>query len=156
MAHKVALDALDWNTTVETHVNGQVVILQTKSDPGDMGEPRIFSEDGVTYICVPNFELWPRPADAEECAGDPSHQYHSHDEDAADAVPAYAVVAERLRAALKKVVESVDYERVMFRVRLPEGLLIDIEQARAILAAPSEQALVPLAASPTDSGAGPS
>jgi hypothetical protein len=39
--------------------SGPVVIVQTDSDPGDMGEPRIITEDGATVVFVPSFSYWP-------------------------------------------------------------------------------------------------
>jgi hypothetical protein len=38
---------------------GPVVIVQTPTDPGDIGEPRVVEADGVTYVFVPDFVLWP-------------------------------------------------------------------------------------------------
>jgi hypothetical protein len=40
-------------------LDGPVVIGQSLTDPGDMGEPRIVTEDGVTMVTVPSFDLWP-------------------------------------------------------------------------------------------------
>lgn len=37
---------------------GPVELVQSPTDPGDIGEPRIVSEDGVTYVVVPDFEHW--------------------------------------------------------------------------------------------------
>jgi transcriptional regulator with XRE-family HTH domain len=41
-------------------LDGPVVIGQCATDPGDMGEPRVVVSDGITYISVPLFDLWPR------------------------------------------------------------------------------------------------
>ena len=56
-----------WNVTRELRIEqGPVVIAQTDTDPGDMGEPRVFDSDGVTYVAVPDFEAhWSVPADRE-------------------------------------------------------------------------------------------
>jgi len=44
----------------ELHIeNGPVVIVQTPTDPGDMGEPRVITADGETIVFVPSFDLWP-------------------------------------------------------------------------------------------------
>jgi len=39
--------------------SGRVELYQTLTDPGDIGEPRVVQADGVTYIAVPHFDLWP-------------------------------------------------------------------------------------------------
>jgi hypothetical protein len=38
---------------------GPVVIVQTDTDPGDMGEPRIVHAEGEVIVFVPSFDLWP-------------------------------------------------------------------------------------------------
>lgn len=54
-------EAVEWTPTRELRIEvGPVVIAQTRSDPGDMGEPRVFSSEGVTYVTVPDFDLWQR------------------------------------------------------------------------------------------------
>jgi hypothetical protein len=45
----------------QLHIEGSLVIFQTATDPGDMGEPRIVTEDETTYVAVPSFDLWGRP-----------------------------------------------------------------------------------------------
>lgn len=44
---------------------GPVVIVQCDTDPGDMGEPRIVSDDDETIVFVPSFDLWPGDEYAE-------------------------------------------------------------------------------------------
>lgn len=39
---------------------GPVVIVQTDTDPGDIGEPRIVHADDETIVFVPSFEYWPK------------------------------------------------------------------------------------------------
>lgn len=41
-----------------TRYDGPVVIETSDEDPGDMGEPRQFTADGVTYLTVPPPEAW--------------------------------------------------------------------------------------------------
>jgi len=61
----VGTDQPTWTTTRELRIeSGPVVIAQTRADPGDMGEPRVFESEGITYICVPDFDLWPTEHDA--------------------------------------------------------------------------------------------
>lgn len=43
----------------ELRLDGPVVLIQANDDPGDMGEPRQWSEDGIHYVVVPSFALWP-------------------------------------------------------------------------------------------------
>lgn len=51
-----------WTPTRELRIEaGPVVIAQTRTDPGYMGEPRTFVSDGVTYVSVPDFDLWAVP-----------------------------------------------------------------------------------------------
>jgi hypothetical protein len=43
---------------------GPVVIVQSDTDPGDIGEPRIvynYGSDQETVVVVPSFSLWPDP-----------------------------------------------------------------------------------------------
>ena len=40
--------------------SGPVVIVQTDTDPGDIGEPRIVHTDDETIVFVPSFSLWPK------------------------------------------------------------------------------------------------
>ena len=35
-----------------------VCIIQSDDDPGDMGEPRQWSDERVTYVVVPPWEAW--------------------------------------------------------------------------------------------------
>jgi hypothetical protein len=42
----------------ELRLDGPVVIIQSLRDPGDIGEPRTVTEDGVTYVTVPSFDHW--------------------------------------------------------------------------------------------------
>lgn len=37
---------------------GPVVIVQSDTDPGDIGEPRMVESDGETIVIVPSFDLW--------------------------------------------------------------------------------------------------
>ena len=37
---------------------GVVVIVQTDTDPGDIGEPRIVHADDEVIVFVPSFDLW--------------------------------------------------------------------------------------------------
>ena|SRR6266571_3098931 len=47
----------EWNATRELRIEqGPVVISQTRTDPGEMGEPRVMDSDGVTYVAVPDFD----------------------------------------------------------------------------------------------------
>jgi hypothetical protein len=67
--HEAAIAAMEsmqneppvaWTTTRELYIEkGPVVIAQTRTDPGDIGEPRIVQFDGVTHVCVPDFDRWP-------------------------------------------------------------------------------------------------
>lgn len=41
------------------HLDGPVVITESDIDPGDLGEPRVVSEDGTTFVVVPPWR--PRP-----------------------------------------------------------------------------------------------
>jgi hypothetical protein len=43
-------------------LDGPIEIAQSDTDPGDMGEPRVFESDGVTYVTVPSFTFWGLPA----------------------------------------------------------------------------------------------
>ena len=43
---------------VPTRFDGPVVIAISESDPGDMGELRTFTSDGVTYLTVPPTKAW--------------------------------------------------------------------------------------------------
>jgi hypothetical protein len=43
---------------VATRFDGPVVIAISETDPGDMGEPRSFTSDGVTYLTVPPSKAW--------------------------------------------------------------------------------------------------
>ena len=52
----------------------------------------------------------------------------------AAASPDVVLALVRVALAAKEVVRSADYERDMFGVRLPDGLLLDIEKARTALA----------------------
>lgn len=53
-----------WDHVTRTlRLDGRVVISQTPTDPGDIGEPRITTMDDVTYVSVPEFELWPTDPD---------------------------------------------------------------------------------------------
>jgi len=60
------LETLDarptWPDTAdaELEIEGPVTIYQTGTDPGDMGEPRILTEDHRTLVAIPSFSLWPR------------------------------------------------------------------------------------------------
>jgi hypothetical protein len=46
-----------WSATRELRIEqGPVVISQVRTDPGDMGEPRVLESDGVTYVAVPDFD----------------------------------------------------------------------------------------------------
>lgn len=47
-----------WNGR-QIRLDGPVAVGQSDTDPGDMGEPRVFEADGVTYVTVPSFDLWP-------------------------------------------------------------------------------------------------
>ncbi len=58
-----ALRALEWGETRRLDLHGHVVISQTPTDPGDIGEPRISTMDDLTYVSVPEFELWPTDPD---------------------------------------------------------------------------------------------
>lgn len=53
---------------------GHVVIGQSDTDPGDMGEPRHFTSDGTHYVTVPSFRLWAAEAALTELA-DAAEQY---------------------------------------------------------------------------------
>jgi len=56
-ADGVPRTAPEWNATRELRIEqGPVVISQTRTDPGDMGEPRVLESDGVTYVAVPDFD----------------------------------------------------------------------------------------------------
>ena len=44
----------------EQHYKGPLVVIQSLDDPGDMGEPREWTENGVDYLVVPAWECWPR------------------------------------------------------------------------------------------------
>jgi hypothetical protein len=50
--------------------DGPVVIIQSLDDPGDMGEPREWIEDGVTHVVVPAWECWAAPSQDRSAAGD--------------------------------------------------------------------------------------
>lgn len=52
-----------WPPSRHLRLEGPVVISQSPTDPGDIGEPRITVADGVTYVSVPEFELWPADPD---------------------------------------------------------------------------------------------
>ena len=56
----------DWPSDRHLHLEGRVVISQVPTDPGDFGEPRISTADDVTYVSVPEFELWPTDPDWRE------------------------------------------------------------------------------------------
>jgi hypothetical protein len=61
-ADGVPRTAPEWNATRELRIEqGPVVISQTRTDPGDMGEPRVLESDGVTYVTVPSFAYWAQP-----------------------------------------------------------------------------------------------
>lgn len=56
--------AAQWDDEMRRlEVNGRVVISQTPTDPGDIGEPRVSTMDDTTYVSVPEFELWPTDPD---------------------------------------------------------------------------------------------
>lgn len=58
--------AAQWDdSTRRLEVGGRVVISQTPTDPGDIGEPRVSVMDDTTYVSVPEFELWPTDSDWE-------------------------------------------------------------------------------------------
>ena len=40
----------------QMRLGGLVVITESDIDPGELGEPRIFSEDGVTFVTVPSWD----------------------------------------------------------------------------------------------------
>lgn len=46
--------------------DGPVVLVQSDTDPGDMGEPRELIDDGATVLIVPSFELWAAAGAVEE------------------------------------------------------------------------------------------
>ena len=52
-----------WPPDRNLRLEGRVVISQVPTDPGDFGEPRVSSADDVTYVSVPEFELWPTDPD---------------------------------------------------------------------------------------------
>jgi hypothetical protein len=52
-----------WPPDRNLRLEGRVVISQVPTDPGDIGEPRISTADDVTYVSVPEFELWPTDPD---------------------------------------------------------------------------------------------
>ena len=49
----------------ELRLDGPVVIGESDTDPGDMGEPRQFVADGVTYVTVPPVEAWGLPSETQ-------------------------------------------------------------------------------------------
>lgn len=57
-------DRARWNDELRRlELDGHVVISQTPTDPGDIGEPRVSIADETTYVSVPEFELWPTDPD---------------------------------------------------------------------------------------------
>src|SRR5689334_16006348 len=48
----------DHSAVQELRLDGPVVIVQSLTDPGDIGEPRVFEADGVTYVTVPSLDHW--------------------------------------------------------------------------------------------------
>ncbi len=55
--------SIDWDETRCLVIDGRTIISQTPTDPGDFGEPRVTVMDDVTYVSVPEFELWPTDPD---------------------------------------------------------------------------------------------
>jgi hypothetical protein len=42
----------------ELRLDGPVVVIQSPDDPGDMGEPRQWTEGDTSYLVVPSFDRW--------------------------------------------------------------------------------------------------